>query len=90
LTQTSRPFADTQTNASVFFIFSHRTFLIQFLADPHCTHLQATQADKNAKPKEPIFPTLLLTLHREIFILHISRLCSAIVSSTEPCGGQVF
>jgi hypothetical protein len=49
LTQTSRPFADTQTNASVFFIFFHRTFLIQFLADTHCTHLQATQADTQPK-----------------------------------------
>jgi hypothetical protein len=77
----------------LYFLFSPpHIFLIQFLASPHW-HIwfcPDTQTDKNAKPKEPIFPTLFLNLHREIFILHISHLCSAFDSSTEPCGGQVF
>ncbi len=38
-----------ESDPSVFFIFFHRTFLIQFLAGPHCTHLQATQADTQPK-----------------------------------------
>jgi len=33
---------------------------------------------------------ILLTLHREIFIFHISHLCFVADSSTKFIGGQMF
>jgi len=49
-----------------------------------------TKAHASAKSKEPFFQRFFLTLHREIFILYISPLCSVTDSSTKRGGEQMF
>ena len=49
-TQTSRPFADTKANASVFFIFPHRSFFNSILSR-HTLHTFASHTNPPHRPK---------------------------------------
>jgi hypothetical protein len=77
----------------VFFLFPTAHFFIQFFTTAlwHIGFCPGTQKPTlRQNPKSHFSNAFFLTLHREIFILYISPLCSVTDSSTKRGGGQMF